>query len=168
MKKVFKYVLLILFFSLTILFFNQSFVEARTIRTIETIEELKEAFEEKATIEGNTIKLIDALQDTSKRFYKENIIYPDHHFLTSLPEMVARPRVAFHAPLKVVDLEEAENKVSKEMIMIYPPGIPVIIPGEVFTKEVIQEINYYLKKKATILSDWDGANEVSVVDEDED
>ena len=59
MKKVFKYVLLILFFSLTILFFNQSFVEARTIRTIETIEELKEAFEEKATIEGNTIKLID-------------------------------------------------------------------------------------------------------------
>ena len=80
--------------------------------------------------------------------------------------MIVRPRVAYHAPLKVVKLDEAEGKISKEMIMIYPPGIPVIVPGEVFTKEVIEEIKYYNSIKATIVSDWNSTDEVSVVDED--
>ena len=114
----------------------------------------------------DTIKLIDALKDISKRFYKENIIYPDHHFLTSLPEMIARPRVAFHAPLKVVDLEEAENKVSKEMIMIYPPGIPLVIPGEKISSRVIEQIKYYKETGVSLFSDFDGADKVSIIDED--
>ena len=85
--------------------------------------------------------------------------------MNCFPKMEVRPRVAYHAPLKVVKLKNAVGKISKEMIMIYPPGIPVIIPGEVFTQDVINEINYYSKSKATILSDWHSTNEVSVVDE---
>ena len=112
--------------------------------------------------------IVEALKDISSKYYDESIVYEDHHYMSGFPEMKIRPRNAYHGPLKVCKLKDAIGKISKEMIMIYPPGIPVIIPGEVFTKEVIQEINYYLKKKATILSDWDGANEVSVVDEDED
>ena len=49
--------------------------------------------------------------------------------------------------------------------MIYPPGIPVIIPGEVFTQNVVDEILYYSKNKATILSDWHSTSEVSVIDD---
>ena len=112
--------------------------------------------------------IVNALKDISSKYYDESIVYENHHYMSGFPEMKIRPRNAYHGPLKVCKLKDAIGKISKEMIMIYPPGIPVIIPGEVFTKEVIQEINYYLKKKATILSDWDGANEVSVVDEDED
>ena len=80
--------------------------------------------------------------------------------------MVARPRVAFHAPLKVVDLEEAENKVSKEMIMIYPPGIPLVIPGEKISSRVIEQIKYYKETGVSLFSDFDGANKVSIIDED--
>ena len=110
-------------------------------------------------------RLINALKDISLKYYDPNVEYADHHYMNGFPKMEVRPRVAYHAPLKVVKLKNAVGKISKEMIMIYPPGIPVIIPGEVFTQDVINEINYYSKSKATILSDWHSTNEVSVVDE---
>ena len=49
--------------------------------------------------------------------------------------------------------------------MIYPPGIPLIVPGERFTQEVIDELAYYRKIKANIVSDYEGPNAVSVIDE---
>lgn len=110
-------------------------------------------------------RLINALKDISLKYYDPNVEYADHHYMNGFPKMEVRPRVAYHAPLKVVKLKNAVGKISKEMIMIYPPGIPVIIPGEVFTQDVINEINYYSKSKATILSDWHSTNEVSVVDD---
>lgn len=111
-------------------------------------------------------KLCEVLTDISKKYYDPSLEYQDHHYMRGFPNMIIRPRVAYHAPLKVVKLDEAEGKISKEMIMIYPPGIPVIVPGEVFTKEVIEEIKYYNSIKATIVSDWNSTDEVSVVDED--
>ena len=100
-------------------------------------------------------------------YYDPSIRYQESkHFIDGFPQMKIRPRVAFHAPLKVSKIDDAINKISKEMIMIYPPGIPIIVPGEVFTRQVIDEIEYYSKIKATILSDWNNVNEVSVVDED--
>ena len=59
MKKFLKSILLILFFSLAILFLNQLSVNAAEVTTANTLEELKTAFEEKAIIDGNTIKLTD-------------------------------------------------------------------------------------------------------------
>lgn len=111
--------------------------------------------------------LCNALNKISKKYYKENVVYEDHRYMSEFPKLEIRPRVAFHAPLKVVKLDKALNKISKEMIMIYPPGIPLIIPGERFTKEVIKELKYYKKRKANILSDYADAEEVSVVDEKE-
>ena len=52
------------------------------------------------------------------------------------------------------------------MVMIYPPGIPIIIPGEVFTVDVIKQIDYYKKNNAKILSDF-GDDNVGVVDLEE-
>jgi lysine decarboxylase len=37
-------------------------------------------------------------------------------------------------------LEEAEGEISAEMLMAYPPGIPIICPGELITREVIDYI----------------------------
>lgn len=109
-------------------------------------------------------KLIEALKKISKKYYDPTITYQDHHYMKSFPEMIYRPRSAYHAPLKVAKLKNSLNKISKETIMIYPPGIPLIIPGEIFTQEIINELTYYKKIKANIISDWEGSNEVSVVD----
>ncbi len=50
-------------------------------------------------------------------------------------------------------LKEALNEIAAESVMIYPPGIPLVIPGEVVTKEIVQQINYFLKEDLTVLSD---------------
>lgn len=76
MKKILNYVLLVLFFGLAILFYNQSSVKAFETNTINTMEELKTAFEEKAIIEGNTIKLTD------------NVILKDDVFYIKIPEVI--------------------------------------------------------------------------------
>lgn len=119
------------------------------------------------TKKTDTDILISALKDISLRFYKENVYYPDHHFTNEMPELVIRPRVAYHSPLKVVPLKEAENYVSKEMIMIYPPGIPLIIPGEKFSKKIIEQILYYQSTGVSIFSDYNDAMNVSVVSDEE-
>lgn len=41
---------------------------------------------------------------------------------------------------KTIDYRKAEGKISKEFIWIYPPGIPIIVPGEVINKEIIKKL----------------------------
>ncbi|MDD6301981.1 MAG: aminotransferase class I/II-fold pyridoxal phosphate-dependent enzyme [Bacillales bacterium] len=106
--------------------------------------------------------LINALEDIARKHYKKNITYPKYRYDNPFPKGIVRPRTAYHAPLKIVPLEDAKNLISKESIMIYPPGIPLIIPGEVFTDEIIKRIIQYKKTNATVLSDYE--NDVSVID----
>ena len=109
------------------------------------------------------IRLINALKDVSKKHYNKNNTYPKHNFGIDFPFQIIRPRAAFHAPGKKVKLDEAVNCISKESIMIYPPGIPLIVPGEVFTSELVERIKAYKKDNVTILSDY-GADNINVID----
>ena len=52
------------------------------------------------------------------------------------------PREAFFAPKQSVAIEQCIGKISGELICPYPPGIPVLMPGEIITSEAIA----YLKK----------------------
>ena len=138
---------------------------------IENLEQLRRAIDVEVKhryidIRGKSQCFSSFICCEAKKYYKEDIVYPSHHYLNdSFPPLVLRPREAYHASLKHVKLDKALNKISKEMIMTYPPGIPVIIPGERFTQNVIDELKYFKKIKANILSDFEGVNEVSVVDE---
>jgi lysine decarboxylase len=62
---------------------------------------------------------------------------------THLPEtseLVVTPQVAFYSDTKIVKLEEAEGEIAAEMIMAYPPGIPILCPGERITTEIIEYV----------------------------
>lgn len=109
------------------------------------------------------VRLVEALKDISKKHFDKKYAYQRHAFGVEFPFQIVRPRSAFHAPGKIVSLKEVENCISKESIMIYPPGIPLIVPGEVFTKELIMRIEEYKKLGVTILSDY-GAEKVNVID----
>jgi arginine/lysine/ornithine decarboxylase len=50
--------------------------------------------------------------------------------LRVLPEQVLSPMEAFHAPQERVTLADSVGRVSAEMAATYPPGIPVLVPGE--------------------------------------
>ncbi len=57
---------------------------------------------------------------------------------TSLEQRSAlSPREAFFAPRISVPLAEAAGSISTETLCPYPPGIPVVLPGEVITPEAI-------------------------------
>jgi arginine/lysine/ornithine decarboxylase len=52
-------------------------------------------------------------------------------------EQAVLPRDAFFATAETVDADKAAGRVSAELITPYPPGIPVIAPGEVINKAAL-------------------------------
>ena len=83
-------------------------------------------------------KLIDALKDISSKAqiteHRKGTIIP------KTPKMIVSPRDAFYSPKKSIKLEDSEGEIAGEMVMAYPPGIPVICMGERITKEIIDYI----------------------------
>lgn len=112
------------------------------------------------TTEEHVAKLVEALKGISKEHYHPEVTYPDHHFDNSFPYMLCRPRTAFHAPGIVKDLDDLDGQISKEQVMIYPPGIPFIGPGEVWTKELIARVKHYQEEGVTIIRSYPHGFEV--------
>ncbi len=56
---------------------------------------------------------------------------------STLPEMVLPPREAVFAPAKKVPWTEAVGEVSAEIFSPYPPGIPLLSPGERLSAELV-------------------------------
>lgn len=54
-----------------------------------------------------------------------------------IPPSEMSPRAAFFAPHEVVPAQRAVGRVSAEMIAPYPPGIPVLAPGELITETAL-------------------------------
>lgn len=67
-------------------------------------------------------------------------------------EKVYNPREAFFAKTREINIKEAVGKVSAEGIMVYPPGVYQILPGEKITKEALEMILSLLEKGAEIPS----------------
>ncbi|MGE5330009.1 MAG: aminotransferase class I/II-fold pyridoxal phosphate-dependent enzyme [Deltaproteobacteria bacterium] len=66
------------------------------------------------------------------------------------PEMIISPREAFYSQKKTVALEDSEGEICGEMIMAYPPGIPVISMGERISKDVIDYVKILKKEKCQL------------------
>ncbi len=97
-------------------------------------------------------RLCEALEALSKDYYDPSIVYEDHKFSATFPFALIRPRAAMHASGKIVPLDECDGMISKEIVMIYPPGIPLICPGEIWTKELIARVKKYLSTGVSIHS----------------
>lgn len=70
-------------------------------------------------------------------------------------QMVLSPRAAVYAPAEEVPLEGALGRISKEFIIPYPPGIPMVLPGEKITPEVLEAITAIQKWGGTIIGPQD-------------
>jgi arginine decarboxylase len=92
--------------------------------------------------------LISALKDISANAKPQD--YPYQNALPDSPEMVVCPRDAFHSPQKTVSLENSIGEISGEMIMAYPPGIPVICMGERITKDIVEYIKMMKNERCQI------------------
>jgi lysine decarboxylase len=56
---------------------------------------------------------------------------------TVVPQVVISPREAYFAPHLSMSTEQAIGQVSAELVAPYPPGIPVLAPGERITREAV-------------------------------
>ena len=65
-------------------------------------------------------------------------------------KVVLSPRRAFQSTKKQVKLAESLNLISGEMIAVYPPGIPCLLPGETITEEVLDYLHYMIDSGARI------------------
>lgn len=54
------------------------------------------------------------------------------------PEVVMPPREAFLGPKESVPLSQAAGRIAAELAAPYPPGIPVVAPGERLTADVVR------------------------------
>ena len=78
--------------------------------------------------------------------------------LPSLPETALAPRDAFFAACESVAVEHAEGRIAAETITFYPPGIPVLAPGDVIDRETLA----YLRAMAAIGARVVGAADASL------
>jgi arginine decarboxylase len=90
--------------------------------------------------ESTVARLVDALGDLSRRHGELDpapfvrIPSPEHLAL----ETVMLPREAFFGPTESVPADEAPGRIAAELATPYPPGVPVLVPGDLITKEAVE------------------------------
>lgn len=89
--------------------------------------------------------LYEALASLSKEKGEEEIAgMPFYSY--SIPKRIFTPREALYREKKKVKIEESIGQVSGEYFIPYPPGIPILIPGEVIEEEMITYVKAMIKK----------------------
>lgn len=81
--------------------------------------------------------------------------------LPAIPPMRMRPREAFLADTEFVKFRESAGRICAETLTPYPPGIPVIAPGEEITPEIVDYVRLELKAGVRIQGPYD--DEVRVI-----
>lgn len=121
------------------------------------------------TTKDDINKLINSLSKISKKesirrmINNENTELKHNIKLKQIKPIVKlSPRKAFYSNKKSVSLNEGINKISAECIMAYPPGIPIISPGEVISKEILDYIKL-LRDNNVYLTDMKDKNLESIL-----
>ena len=85
-------------------------------------------------------RLVSALAEIRRRFQTDGSGLLSQEYID--PQVVTSPQDAFYADKCSLPLRETEGKVCSEFVMCYPPGIPILAPGERITAEILDYIEY--------------------------
>ena len=94
--------------------------------------------------ELNIERLISALSEIKRLHTKDKTGMLDHEYINPLVEMT--PQDAFYAEKHSVPIGQSVGQICSEFVMCYPPGIPILAPGEKITQEILDYITYAKKK----------------------
>ncbi len=100
-------------------------------------------------------RLISALEETKRLHEKSPIGLFDHEYID--PEIVMPPQKAFYAKKRRVPMRESTGLVAGEFVMSYPPGIPIVAPGERITRDVLEHI-LFAKEKGCFMTGTEDMN----------
>ena len=93
-------------------------------------------------------RLVSALAEIARRFGKEKVGLMPQEYVD--PQVAVSPQEAFYADKETVELKDAPGRISGEFVMCYPPGIPILAPGERVTQEIREHIEYAREKGCTL------------------
>lgn len=90
-------------------------------------------------------RFVSALYDIKRLYSKDRAGLFDHEYIN--PSVVMTPQEAFYAPKEeMIPIRETNGRICTEFLMCYPPGIPILAPGERITQEIIDYILYAKEK----------------------
>lgn len=85
-------------------------------------------------------KLIKALKEISDKYIGKNTSVPSFLDIPDIPTKMLNPRDAFYSDKRSIPLSESVGKISAEFLLAYPPGIPILCPGELISEEIIKYV----------------------------
>ncbi|GGA21513.1 arginine decarboxylase [Paenibacillus physcomitrellae] len=84
--------------------------------------------------------LLGALRELSEAYHQKGEVKELIVKTPEIPQLSLIPRNAFYADTEVIPFKESAGRIIAEFIYVYPPGIPILLPGEVITQENIDYI----------------------------
>ena len=102
-------------------------------------------------------RLVGALEDIKHCYQRDSKDLYCGDFIQ--PDMVMTPQQAFYAKKKSLPVTETAGCICGELVMCYPPGIPILTPGERITEEIIEYILYAKEKGCSLQGTRDAAVE---------
>ena len=93
-------------------------------------------------------RLVGALEDIGRSYEKDSSTLYCGDFIQ--PEVVCTPQEAFYADKRQIPIRETAGAICGEVVMCYPPGIPILTPGERITGEIIEYILYAKEKGCSL------------------
>lgn len=103
----------------------------------------------------NIERLISALSEIKRLHTKDKSGMFDHEYIDPIVAMT--PQEAFYAPKVSMPIGDSEGQICSEFVMCYPPGIPILAPGEGITADILNYIAY-AKEKGCFLTGTEDIN----------
>ncbi|AQR77265.1 aminotransferase class I/II-fold pyridoxal phosphate-dependent enzyme [Paenibacillus larvae] len=88
--------------------------------------------------------LLKALTELAESYYKKNTANELIIKIPEIPQLSLTPRNAFYGDTEIVPFKESAGRIIAEFIYVYPPGIPILLPGEVISQENIDYITEHV------------------------
>lgn len=84
--------------------------------------------------------LLQALEDLSRTYLNKNEINELVIEIPDIPQLSLSPRDAFYGDTEIIPFKHSAGRIIAEFIYVYPPGIPILLPGEVISQKNIDYI----------------------------
>ena len=102
-------------------------------------------------------RLVSALAEIRRLYAKDRAGMMDNEYIA--PDVAVTPQFAFYSPKECLPIRDTAGRICTEFVMCYPPGIPILAPGERVTEEIIDYILYAKDKGCQLTGPEDAAIE---------
>lgn len=89
-------------------------------------------------------RLVSALAEIRRRFGRSKTGLMKQEYIN--PIVAVSPQEAFYAEKESLPIDQTAGRICSEFVMCYPPGIPILAPGERITEPILKYIHYAKEK----------------------